>query len=129
MSLATRPEPLAASADTRAALVAALSTVQGLSASRAAPDVPTAGAAWPVWTQTTYAGRLGAPAVHTYDVYVILPAGYLPSTVDQADGLRDQVAAALWPAGTVQSTEPVSVQFDDSATMPGIRARVIMRGA
>lgn len=115
--------------DARAALTAALGTVTGLSATPSAPDVPTAGAAWPVWAQTTYNGRVGAPAVSTYDVYVVLPAGYLPSTVDTADGLRDQVAGALWPVAVVQTSEPVQIQFDDSATMPGLRVRVIMKGA
>jgi hypothetical protein len=114
-------------ADTRAALVSALATVPGLSATRAAPDNPTAGATWPVWATTTYTGRVGSPGVHTYDVYVVLPAGYLPSSVDAADGLRDQVAGALWPVAVVQTAEPVSIQFDDSATMPGLRVRVVAR--
>src|SRR5262245_31267786 len=99
---ATGPEPATTATDTRAAITAALGAIEGLSAAGAAPDGPAAGAAWPVWATATFNGRIGAPAVWTYDVYVVLPAGYLPSTVDKADGLVDQVVAALWPVGVVQ---------------------------
>jgi hypothetical protein len=113
--------------DTRQTLVDALGAVQGLTATPSAPDVATAGATWPVWALTDYAGRLGAPSRRTYDVFVVLPAGYLPDTVDQADGLVDQVAGALWPVAVIQTAEPVQIQFDDSAVMPGLRVRVIAR--
>jgi hypothetical protein len=121
------PEPLAQALDARAALVGALGAVPGLTATSSAPDVPTAGATWPVWAQNTYGGTIGAPSVRTYDVFVILPAGYAPDTVDQADGLVDQVATALWPVAVIQTAEPVQIQFDSSNTMPGLRFRVVAR--
>lgn len=114
--------------DTRAQVVAALGTVDGLSASPNVPDVPTEGAAWPVWVQTTFDGSLALPGRPTYDVYALLPAGYVTTTVETADGLLGQVASALWPISVVQLAEPVAVRFENQVTMPGLRLRIRMRG-
>lgn len=114
--------------DARTAVVQALATVPGLSATPNVPDVPTEGAAWPVWVQTTFNGTLLLPGRATFDVYALLPAGYVVTTVETADGLLGQVAAALWSVCVVQLAEPVSVRFENQTTMPGIRLRVIMRG-
>jgi hypothetical protein len=116
-------------ADDRTAVVEALAGVPGLSATPAAPDVPTAGAAWPVWDQTTYAGRLGAPSQPAYLVYCLLPAGYATETIDAGDQFVSDVVAALWPLGHIEYAEPVAVRFDDAGmTMPAIRVRLIIRG-
>jgi hypothetical protein len=81
-----------------------------------------------VWVQTTFNGTLLLPGRATFDVYALLPAGYVVTTVETADGLLGQVAAALWSVCVVQLAEPVSVRFENQTTMPGIRLRVIMRG-
>ena len=83
-------------ADSRTQMVAALATVPGLHASANVPDVPAEGATWPVWVQTTFAGSLAVPGVVTYDVYALLPAGYITTTVETGDGLLGQIASALW---------------------------------
>lgn len=110
----------------RQAVVDALATIPGVSATLAMPDTPVAGAAWPVWTQSRQApGKLAHPIAHTYDAVVLLPAGYHPDTVDAADGLIEQVIYALSKAGAVEPCEPVTVVFDpNQTTMPGIHARV-----
>ena len=114
--------------DSRAQVVAALATVEALSAFPNVPDVPTEGAAWPVWAQTTWDGTLGFPGRAEYDVYALLPAGYITTTVETADGLLGQVATALWAIATVVLAEPVSVRFENQVTMPGLRLRIRMRG-
>lgn len=114
--------------DSRTMVVQALATVSGLTATATVPDVPTEGAAWPVWVQATPDGSLLLPLRHTYDVYCLLPAGYALSTVETADGLLDPVCRALWDIAIVQLAEPVSVRFDNQTTMPGIRLRILMRG-
>jgi hypothetical protein len=109
---------------TRAALVAALGAIDGLTAYSVAPDQATAGAAWPRWIQSTYDGRLCTLANDSFDVLVTLPAGYLESTVDEGDSLRDVVALALNRIGRIQYVEPVSIAFSDRQTMPGLRLRL-----
>jgi hypothetical protein len=127
VSLADRV--ISSAATDRAAVVAALAGVAGVSATPAAPDVPTAGAAWPVWDQTTYGGRLGAPSQPAYLVYVLLPAGYAPDTIDTGDAFVSDVVAALWPLGHIEYAEPVAVRFDDAGmTMPAVRFRLVIRG-
>jgi hypothetical protein len=117
-----------APADTRAAIVAALSGVAGLVASTSVPDAPVAGSAWPTWVQSTFSGYLGSPGVPAYDVYVLLPAGYRQETVEQGDSLLAQVVTALWPIGTVELAEPVQVRFSNQTHMPGLRIRLTMKG-
>lgn len=125
--LGTRPLAVVAP-DYRAAIVGALATVPGLVSSSNVPDVPTEGSAWPTWVQTTFDGVLAVPGRPTYDVYVLLPAGYITDTVEKADGLLGQVTEALWTLAVVQLAEPVQVRFENQVTMPGLRLRIIVRG-
>lgn len=115
--------------DSRDLIVAALATVPSLSASPSTPDVPTEGAAWPVWVQSTFDGVLALPGRATYDIYALLPAGYALHTVETGDGLLGQICTALWQVCVVQLAEPVQVRFENQTTMPGLRLRVIMRGS
>lgn len=122
------PRAITGPTDARARIVAALGAVPGLVPAPNVPDVPTHGAAWPAWVQTTFTGVLAVPGVPAYDVYVLLPAGYRQDTVEQGEQLLAQVVAALWSVGQVQLGEPVSVRFDNSQTMPGLRIRLVMKG-
>lgn len=112
--------------DARTAVVDALATVPGLEPTPAMPDTPTAGAAWPVWAESRYAaGKLAHPVTHTYEVRVLLPAGYMPDTVDAADGIIEALMGALSKVGRVEAATPVTVVFDpEQLTMPGISVRV-----
>lgn len=118
------PSRAAVAGSTRKALVDALSMVPGLSAGSNAPDVATAGSAWPRWVQTTYAGHLCDLTADEYDVYVVLPGDYLDTTVDQGDTFRAEVEPALLTVARIQWAEPVSIQFQDQQNMPGLRFRV-----
>lgn len=124
MSLANGSRLRAAATDTRVALVAALSTVEGLTGYPAAPDQATAGAAWPKWVQTTYTGHLCDSAKDTWEIVAVLPADYAPTTVDQGDTLRDLLAPVMARLGPVAYAEPVSVAFTDNQAMPGVRLRM-----
>lgn len=106
-------------------LVTALATVPGISALTTSPDAPVAGSAWPRWVQTRYVGgKLHLIAVNDYDVYAVLPNGAEAATVEQGDGLLPMLAAALLPVAAIDFAEPVSIQFDEGQTMPGIRIRL-----
>jgi hypothetical protein len=110
----------------RQAVVDVLATIDGLTPTLAMPDTPDAGAAWPVWAESRYRdGKLSRPLAHTYDVRVVLPAAYHPDTVDAADGLVEQVCAALSKVGNVDTAGPVLVVFEQNQTaMPGLSVRV-----
>jgi hypothetical protein len=111
--------------DTRQAVLDALATVPGLTVSVTLPDTPMAGAAWVVWAESRYGtGKLSRPLTHTYEARVILPSGWLPETVDTADGLLEQLCAALSRVGELDNAAPVLIQFDNATSMPGISARV-----
>jgi hypothetical protein len=124
MSLATPREPATRPRSARGELVAALGTVDGLEAYRTAPAQATAGAAWPKWVQTTYAGHLDTLGRDTYEILVTLPASYAEQTVDEGDGFRDVVAFALLAVARVTFAEPAQITFNDRQTMPGLRLRV-----
>jgi hypothetical protein len=113
-----------AGTSTRADIVTALDTVEGLTAYPVPPDQATAGAAWPRWVQTTYDGHLCALARDTYEVLVTLPGDYIETTTDQGDTFRDPVAMALSVVGRVEYAEPVQIQFQDQQAMPGLRLRL-----
>jgi hypothetical protein len=111
----------------RQAIVDALATIPGVSATPAMPDTPVAGAAWPVWSASSFSGgKMSNPITHTYNVVMVLPAGYLPDTVDASDGVVEQVMTALQKVGVVQDVTPGTVTFVDpeQTSMPGINARV-----
>jgi hypothetical protein len=111
--------------DTRQAVLNALATVPGLVVTPTLPDTPMAGAAWVVWAESRYgAGKLSRPLTHTYEARVVLPAGWLPETVETADGLVDMLCSALSTVGALDSARPVNIQFDNATSMPGISARV-----
>ena len=122
---ATR-DPASRPGNTRAKLVAALSTVPGLTALPTVPDQATAGAAWPRWIQTTYDGPLCTLAVDTYEVLVTLPAAYASLTVTQGDSFRDLVALTLAAQSgvQVQLVEPAQIVFQAQQAMPGLRLRI-----
>jgi hypothetical protein len=112
-------------AATRQAVLDALHLVPGLVPTNTMPDTPMPGAAWPVWSESSYgAGKLSRPLTHTYEVRVVLPSGWLPETVDVADGLLDNLCAALSTVGDLTLATPVLIQFDSGTAMPGINARV-----
>lgn len=113
----------------RSRIIEALKTVEGINPHATTPDAPTAGDAWPVWTITNYGGKLSMLAVNEYAVLVLLPAGHALSTVELADGLTPQVAAALSKIGTVTTAEPVAIQVATGSVMPGLRLRVTPREA
>lgn len=94
-----------------------------------APDTPAKGSAWPVWETTRYAGKLALVGLNDYAVLVILPNGYAPETVEQADGFAPMVAAALAKVGTLTTAEPIALQVADSSTMPALRFRMTPREA
>lgn len=114
-------------AGARQTLVDALETVPGLSAGISAPDVATAGAAWPRWVQSTYDAKLCAPTSDQYDVIAVLPGDYATTTVESGDELRDLIEPALWRVAAITYSEPIAVQFNDRQTMPGLRFRVTLR--
>jgi len=111
---------------TRAGIVAALATLNGVTAYPTVPDQATAGAAWPKWVQTNYAGHLCTLTQDTYDVLVTLPAAYVATTVDQGDAFRDVVAPVLLRLGRLEVAEPVNVTFNDKQTMPALRFRLVV---
>ena len=118
------PTAVAVSA-ARQLVLDALASVPDLTVFSTMPDTPMAGAAWPVWVESRYgAGKLSRPLAHTYEVRVTLPAGWLPNTVDVADGLIETLASALSSVGDFEVANPVQIQFDNATSMPGINARV-----
>lgn len=124
--------PLTATAATTASpprqrVLDALATVPGLVPVSTMPDTPMPGAAWPVWSESRFReGKLSRPLTHTYEVRVILPAGWLPDTVDAADGAVQLLAEALSYVGTVDVVNPVQIAFDNGTSMPGLNARVTL---
>lgn len=111
---------------TRAAIVDALTTVEGLNVYPTAPNNPTAFDAFPRWATSTYrGGRLQWLAVHEYDALVVLPAGYEPDTVAQGDSLLDRVVEACMGAGVVESADPIQLTFDNGSAVPALRVRVV----
>lgn len=111
----------------RQAILDALATVPGVIPYATMPDTPMPGAAWPVWSESRYGpGKLCRPLAHTYEIRVILPAGWLPETVDAADGLVVLLSAALSQVGSLENVTPVQIQFDNTQTMPGINARLTL---
>lgn len=112
---------------TRDALVAALASVEGVTAYPVAPDSATAGAAWPKWITSTYGGAVGSLPRDTYECLLTLPAAYTATTVDEGDRFRDQMVFAVWELGTVEFVEPAQITFNDRQTMPGLRLRLVVR--
>ena len=57
----------------------------------------------------------------TFEVIVVMPASYGPTTTAAALDARDTIAAALGKAGPVDRAEPVLVSFGDGNDLPAIR--------
>lgn len=110
---------------TREDIAEALAAVPELVPTLTNPDTVLAGAAWPRWVRTDFQGRLAGDAESQWDVFVALPAGYLPDTVEAGDGLTSEVADALTQVGDVTSAEPVTIGFDDQTSSPGLRFRLV----
>jgi len=129
MSLANPPVRAASAsiADSRAALVDALNSVPGVTATPVAPDSATGGAAWPAWTETAFNGHVADPSRHTFSVYVVLDAPEHETTVSQADALISGIGPALVGVAIVAAVEPVQITFGDQTVMPGLRFRVTTR--
>lgn len=110
----------------REAVLDALETVPGLTVTPSMPNTPSRGCAYPIWAQSQFReGKLRNPLAHTYEVRVILPSAYHPETVDAADGLVEQVMAALAKVGSVDTAQPITVVFEaNQTTMPGLSVRV-----
>lgn len=110
----------------RQAIVDALATVEGVTPHESAPDTITAGDAWPAWESGQYrTGKLAQPITHTYSVFVALPAGYLPDTVNSGDALAEPLMIALRKIGDVDLAEPVLIPVENTGTtLPAIRVRV-----
>jgi hypothetical protein len=109
----------------RQAVIDALGTVENVTAYPNVPAAPVPGDAWPVWESGQYrAGKLTQPITHTFGVYVLLPAGYLPDTVNAGDAIAEPVMSALHKIGEVDIAEPVLVDVGNQSTIPGIRVRV-----
>lgn len=94
----------------RSDIVDALKTVPELAVAATMPDTITAGHAWPAWASTEPV-TLCASTV-TWYVFVALPAGNLPATVERADDLVDQVAEVLWTVGKVTRWEPWRIPLE-----------------
>jgi hypothetical protein len=126
MSLASPIRRARSAATARAVLVDALDGA-GFHASPAAPDNPTAGAAWPQWTGTTFNGHLCDPSEYAFSVYLVLNAGDAETTVNDGDAAVAAAAPALGAVAEISTAEPVLITFGDSTSMPGIRFRVVTR--
>lgn len=106
----------------RQAILDALATIEGVTPYPSMPDVATAGAAWPSWTETTTTrAKLAHALTRTYEVVVVLPADYLPETVDEAEGFDAELAAVLLTVGPFDRITPAMVTFDDNNAMPAIQ--------
>ena len=104
----------------REAIVSALAAVPGVSATYSAPDVQMAGAAWPAWRDASWIAF--GKVVGVWYVYVGLQAANSQATADDADGLMDLVAAALWRVGQVTLVEPWQWQLESGGqTLPALR--------
>jgi hypothetical protein len=94
----------------RTDIVDALKTVPELAATPTMPDTITAGMAWPAWAFSEPLTRCGATT--TWYVFVALPAGNLPATVDAADDLVDDIVAVLQAVGKVLRWEPWRIPLE-----------------
>lgn len=110
-------------AASRAAVVAALSSVPGVSATPHTPGTITAFCAWPVLASATPRNYCIDEA--TWYVFVALPAGNNAASVGAGDEMTDAVLPAFKPIGKVTAVEPWSWPVETGgATVPVIRITV-----
>lgn len=108
---------------TRAAIAAALSTVDGVAGMTAPPDVLAPGAGWPTWVS---AGIGTACALtDTWHVFVVLPNATMAATVEAGDPLVQTVWAVLMDLGEVSVVDAATLTQADPAgagqSLPGLR--------
>ena len=110
----------------RQRVVDALATVEGVNVHASAPDTIGPFDAWPAWESGQYRnGKLTQPITHTFSVFVVLPATYLPDTITSGDELAEPLMIALHKVGDVDLAEPVLIPVGNNATtLPAIRVRV-----
>ena len=91
----------------RAEIAAALSGVDGLTATPYPPSTMVEGHAWPLWGGAEPAE--GYALEHTWRVFVVLPADPQAASV-RTDELLSDVMDALRPVGYVDAAEPIALQ-------------------
>jgi hypothetical protein len=94
--------------------------IPGVTAQPGPPDVHQPGIAYPVWRQAV---PLASGFESSWDLYVVLPAGYPVATIDAADPLVGLVGGALRGVGVFTGVDTVSLATapDGSAVMPALR--------
>lgn len=118
-STATSTPPVRS--ETRAAIAAALSSIDSITGYPTAPRTLGRGQGWPVW-------QMRSPLTMRSDelrwlVHVTLPAGMADATVLEADDLIDYVLAALSTVGVIEQIEPdalLAVQDRGSQPVPAL---------
>lgn len=116
-------------ADARAVLVAALDTVDGLTAYGHRPATLVPGTAWVRWDGYGNARDTSAPAwwLSRWSAFVVLDGAAV--TTDEVlttwvDTHVDDLTAALIPAGYVEAIEPARFDVEAGAPVPGIRITI-----
>lgn len=115
--------------ETREAIRAALSTVDGVSAYVTQPSsMLAAGDAWPVWVSDDWT----TPCLwsSTYDVIVALPAADVASAVEGIETFRLSIVDTLndqIPTASVTRVEPAQVPLTDQpGGVPALRFTVVI---
>lgn len=104
----------------RATIVGALKTVATLSVHATTPDTIAPMVAWPAWSSTEWLNACATSS--TWYVFVALPNANTESTVDAADDVMEDVAAALWPVCKITRREPWRVPLEaGQQTLPVVR--------
>jgi hypothetical protein len=111
---------MSALTEDRDAIVAALNSVEGISASSATPAPIVAGSAWPVWQNLEWSTR--GTTLNRWQVFAALPNPNQQGTTDRGDELLHQLADALWPLGKVTIVEPMQWTVE-----PGQQAVPVLR--
>lgn len=99
-------------ADTRAALAAALSIVDGLSGYSETPSAPNVGDAWPQWRGAERAG--GHAYTHTWNVLIVLPQQDEVTADSYIDEHYEELDAALGPVLFIDAIQPAEIAVPDN---------------
>lgn len=94
--------------------------IPGVTAQPIPPDVHQPGMAYPVWRQSA---PMASGWEVSWDLFVVLPAGYTAATIDASDPIVDLVGDALLSIGVVTVAAPVTLATtpDGSAVLPALR--------